>query len=133
VPNQTFSTTAIVNHSARPIRRITLNLGLTYDTGPEQMRGILRAIRELVASHEDIDQGFHFVHFTDYGASSLDLQIYCFTKSTVWVEYLAAREDLMLKIMDIVEEHGSSIAFPSRTVYLHDQDAAPQLPAPAEA
>lgn len=130
VPNHTFSTSAIINHSRRPIRRIALSVGLTYSTTPKQMRAILEAVRTLIASHEDIDQSFHFVHFTDFGASSLDLQVYCFTKSTVWVEYLAAREDLMLKIMDVVEEHGSEIAFPTRTVYLKSEAEAPKLPSP---
>jgi MscS family membrane protein len=121
VPNQAFSTSPITNHSRRPIRRIKLTVGLTYETNAEQMRNFLSKVRGLVADHPDIDQTFHFVHFTDFGDSSLNLQVYCFTKSIVWKEYLAAREDLMLQIMDAVAEHGLEIAFPTRTVYLRDE------------
>ena len=72
-----------------------MSIGLTYETSAEQMRRFLAAVRELVTSHPDIDQGFHFVHFTKFGDSSLVLEIYCFTKSTVWTKHLAAQEDLI--------------------------------------
>jgi MscS family membrane protein len=121
IPNQVFSTAPITNHSRRPIRRIKMTVGVTYETTAEQMRNFLATVRDLVANHPDIDQNFHFVHFTEFGDSSLNLQVYCFTKSTVWTEYLAAQEDLMLEIMGAVEEHGLEIAFPTRTVYLRDE------------
>jgi MscS family membrane protein len=121
VPNQAFSTSPITNHSRRPIRRIKLTVGLTYETSGDQMRSFLETVRDLVANHPDIDQTFHFVYFTDFGDSSLNLQVYCFTMSTVWKEHLAAREDLLLRIMDAVAEHGLEIAFPTRTVYLRDE------------
>ena len=98
-----------------------MTVGVTYETSAEQMRNFLATVRDLVANHPDIDRNFHFVHFTEFGDSSLNLQVYCFTKSTVWTEWLAAREDLMLQIMDAVEEHGLEIAFPTRTVYLRDE------------
>jgi MscS family membrane protein len=136
VPNQTFSSTAITNHSERPLRRIVMNIGLTYDTSAEQMRGLLAAARELVAGHPGIDQGFHIVHFTEFGESALNLQVYCFTETTVWTEYLVIREELMLKLMDLVAVHGLEMAFPTRTVHVRgeglplsagyaDQTAAP--------
>lgn len=121
VPNATFSSNAITNHSRRHIRRISMTVGVSYETNSGQMRQLLEDIRTLVAEHDAIDQGFHFVHFVAFGASSLDIQIYCFTKSTVWTEFLAAREDLMLKIMDRIAARGLEIAYPTRTVYLRDE------------
>jgi MscS family membrane protein len=121
VPNATFSDTPIVNHSKRPLRRIDVSVGISYEAGASDLRSLLESLRELVAEHPSIDEGFHFVHFTNFGGSSLDLQIYCFSKSTDWVEYLSAKEDLMLKIMEIVEKAGLEMAFPTRTVYLRDE------------
>ena len=121
VPNSTFSNTAIINHSQRPIRRITMTVGVTYETGATQLKGLLEDLRALVAGHEAIDQSFHFVHFTEFGATSLNIEIYCFTRSTVWTEFLAAREDLMFRIMALVEERGLEFAFPTQTVYLRDE------------
>lgn len=121
VPNQTFSTTAITNFSARSIRRMKFNVGVTYETKAPQLKLLLEELRQLLKDHPGIDQGFHFVHFTELADSSLNLQVYCFSKSTVWVEFLKARESLLLSIMEVVEKHGLEMAFPTRTVYLRDE------------
>lgn len=121
VPNAMFSSTPIVNHSRRPLRRISMTVGVSYETSAEQMRELLGRLRELIANHEAIDQGYNFVHFNGFGDSSLNLNIYCFTRTTVWTEFLEAQEDIMLSIMDIVNELGLEIAFPTRTVYLRDE------------
>jgi MscS family membrane protein len=116
-----FSTSAITNHSRRPIRRINMTIGVTYESKAKQVRELLEELRRLVASHPGLDRGFHFVHFTEFADSSLNIQIYCFTASTVWTEHLAVREELMLAVMDVVESKGLEMAFPTRTVYLRDE------------
>lgn len=126
LPNQTFSSSPITNHSQRNVRRIDMTIGVTYETNASQMKGLLAEIRELIGKHPDIDQGFNFVHFTEFGASSLDVRIYCFTKSTVWKEYLATQEGLMLEIMELVERHGLEMAFPTRTIYFRDEKYLPK-------
>jgi len=105
-----------------PKRRIRLTVGVTYDTSPSQMREAVEKIRDLLKNHPAIDQEFFLVNFTDFGASSLDIMIYCFTTTTVWGEYLDAREDVCLKIMDTLEALGLEIAFPSTTVYIRKDD-----------
>jgi MscS family membrane protein len=130
VPNNIIANMALDNFSRMPKRRIRLTVGVSYDTTSEQMREAVRRIRELLKSHPAIDQEFFLVNFTDFGASSLDIMVYCFTTSTVWGEYLEAREDLCLQIMDILENLGLEIAFPSTTVYLRHEDPDPQQPPP---
>lgn len=122
VPNNIIANMALDNFSRMPKRRIRLTVGVTYDTRPDQMREAVSQIREMLKSHPAIHQEFFLVNFTDFGASSLDIMVYCFTTSTVWAEYLDAREDVCLKIMDILEHLGLEIAFPSRTVYLRQDD-----------
>ncbi len=124
VPNNVIANMALNNYSRMPKRRIKLTVGVTYDTTPAQMREAVQRIRSLLQSHPAIDQEFFLVNFTDFGASSLDIMVYCFTTTTVWAEYLDARQDLCLRIMDILEEMGMEIAFPSRSVYLHQDDQA---------
>lgn len=131
VPNATFSSHPIINHSVRPIRRIFMTVGVTYETSAAQMRELLDGARQLITAHPGIDQGFHFVHFTGFGSSSLELQIYCFTKSTVWTEFLTVREELMLQIMDLVESKRLEMAFPTTTVYLRDEQWPQRKGAPA--
>lgn len=123
VPNSVLMNMSIDNFSQMPKRRIKLNVGVTYATSPAQMRQAVAAIKQLLREHPAIHQEFFLVNFTDFGASSLDIMVYCFTTSTVWNEYLDAREDVCLKIMEILENIGLEIAFPSQTLYLHDMDA----------
>ena len=132
VPNNIIANMALDNFSRMPKRRIKMTVGVTYETSPAQMREAVERIRTLLKTHPAIDQEFFLVNFTDFGASSLDIMVYCFTSTTVWGEYLDARQDVSLKIMDILESMGLEIAFPSRSIYLRgkDQDG---LPAPADA
>ena len=59
----------------------------------------------------------------DYGASHLEFLVYCFTRTTEWVKYQYIRQDVLLKIMDIVTQHGAEFAFPTRTLHIaHDCD-----------
>ena len=122
VPNNIIANLALDNYSRMPKRRIRLTVGVTYDATPTQMREAVSRIRELLKTHPAIDQEFSLVNFTDFGASSLDIMVYCFTTTTVWGEYLDAREDVCLKIMDTLAELGLDIAFPSTTVYLRQDD-----------
>lgn len=126
VPNSILMNMSIDNFSQMPKRRIKLTVGVTYATTPTQMRQAVAAIKQMLQNHPAIHQEFHLVNFTDFGASSLDIMVYCFTTSTVWGEYLDAREDICLKIMEALENIGLEIAFPSQTLYLHDMDLEKQ-------
>ncbi len=119
VPNQVLANQPLENFSRRSVRRIKMTIGLTYSTTGEQMRKILEEIRKMLREHPRIakDQ-LLMVYFTDFGDSSLDIFIYCFTDTANWEEYLSIREDVNLKIMEIVERHGASFAFPSRSIYV---------------
>ena len=132
VPNSVLMNMSIDNFSQMPKRRIKLTVGVTYDTTPAQMRQAVAAIRKLLREHPAIHQDFFLVNFTDFGASSLDIMVYCFTTSTVWGEYLDSREDVCLKIMETLEELGLEIAFPSQTLYLHDMDGEKQSEGPQQ-
>jgi MscS family membrane protein len=119
VPNQFISNQPLENFSRRNVRRIKMTIGITYSTSREQMVKILQDIRDMLRNHPGIakDQ-LLMVYFTNFGESSLDIFIYCFTNTAKWSEYLAIREDVNLRIMEIVEKNGSSFAFPSRSVYV---------------
>jgi MscS family membrane protein len=118
VPNNVIANLAVDNMSRRPRRRIKLTIGITYESSPDQIRRAVTGIREMLGNHPAIDQEFFLVNFTDFGASSLDILVYCFTKTNVWEEYLEARQDVCLKIMEILDGLGLEIAFPSRSLYI---------------
>ena len=129
VPNSSLMNMSIDNFSRMPKRRIKLSVGVTYATSPSQMRQAVADIKQLLREHPAIDQEFFLVNFTDFGASSLDIMVYCFTSSTVWAEYLDARQDVCLKIMESLEKLGLEIAFPSQTLYMHQlpEATSPEL------
>ncbi|AKS41725.1 mechanosensitive ion channel family protein [Wenzhouxiangella marina] len=123
VPNATFTTITVENPSRMTHRRISEHIGIRYDDFAV-VRPVVDAIREMILGHEELDTSqTTMVHFDVYNASSLDIMIYCFTKTTVWTEYHRVREDVLLKIGEIIEAHGAEIAFPTRTLKI---DSAPQ-------
>ncbi|HUU00161.1 MAG TPA: mechanosensitive ion channel family protein [Myxococcota bacterium] len=118
IPNSKLAGSIIENMDARPIRRVSMTIGVTYDTSAEQMQQAVEAIREILKNHQGVDQGYWLVNFTDFGASSLDIFVYYFTRTKVWAEYLDTRQQVNLEIMRGLDALGLEIAFPSQTVYL---------------
>ncbi len=119
VPNSIVANSNIENFSRRGVRRIKMVIGLTYDTTKEQIEAILDDLRDMLENHPDIakDQTT-LVNFDRFEDSCLGIFFYTFTNTSDWRKYLAIREDLHLKIMQIVENHGSSFAFPSQSIYI---------------
>lgn len=120
VPNKIVTNENIQNFSARQQRRINMDIGITYDSSPDQVRAAVDGIRKIISRHPGIDQSSHIVRFSDFGASSLNILVYCFTNTAVWSDYLVIREDLNLRIMDLFDELDVDFAFPSQSLYLHD-------------
>lgn len=119
VPNQIIANTPIENFSRRGIRRIKINVGLTYGTTEAQISTIVNEIKEMLLTHENIsNKDTLLVNFESFGDSALNIFIYTFTSTANWGRYLDIREDVHLKIMQIVEKHGSSFAFPSQSIYV---------------
>ena len=119
LPNQIVANNPIENFSRRDIRRIKTRIGLTYSTTKEQLQNILNDIKNMLKSHPKIDKkATMIVNFDEFEDSSLSIFIYCFTNTAVWTEYLQIREDINLKIMDIVQKHKAEFAFPSQSIYV---------------
>lgn len=117
VPNATLVNEPITNWSKMGKRQITFHLGLTYDTSKEKIELVVEKIRELLKNHPEIHQETIFVnveHYTDFG---FEILLYFFTKTTVWGEYLDIREEINLRILDIIEEVGAEIAIPAQKLY----------------
>lgn len=132
VPNNIIANMSLDNFSRMPKRRIKLNVGVTYETTPPQMQEAVQNIRQMLEKHPGIHQEFMLVNFTDFGPSSLDILVYCFTVTTDWAEYLKVRQEVALNIMIILEELGLEIAFPSQSLYLRGESAEKLPPAVME-
>lgn len=117
IPNSVLANEYINNWSRMPKRRVKQYVGVTYETSPEDMEGLVEDIRKLLREDEGVQQDFILVNFTDFGASSLDILVYYFTVSTAWLVHMDVRQRINLKIMRAIEARGLSVAFPTRTLY----------------
>ncbi len=120
VPNATLANEAITNWSKMGKREISFNLGVMYSTPREKIETCIARIDSMLRNHEEIDQDLIMVRFSQFNDSSLDIFLYFFTKTTSWVEYLRVKENINLKIMEILEQENVSVAFPSRTIYMEN-------------
>lgn len=121
VPNSVLSDSEIINFSEMPFRRIRFNVGLIYQTTPETILNIRKDIEDYVAKNDDLvnaDEATTTIRVTQLNDSSIDLLIYCFTKSTRWYDFTKAKEDLILEIIRIVKNNGSDFAYPTQTIHL---------------
>ncbi len=124
VPNQALANATVENHSLMPKRRIKFTLGVTYDASCAQVQDLVTRIEQYLQSNADIDKEFMLVKFTEFGPSSLDLFIYCFTASTDWTKHLSVKQEVNLTIMKMVEDLGMSIAFPTQTIHMVNESPA---------
>jgi len=123
VPNSVFSTVALENPSRMLNRRIYETIGIRYDDAGA-MEQVVAEVKEMLLAHDDIDMGKTLmVNFVSLGASSLDFFIYCFTRTTDWATYHGVKQDVLIKILKIIEGHGAEVAFPTRTVLLNPPEA----------
>jgi MscS family membrane protein len=125
VPNSVFSQISIQNPSRMFNRRIHETIGLRYEDA-SKMDKVVADVRAMLEQHEDIDlQRTLIVNFVSFGASSLDFFVYTFTKTTDWVAFHAIKQDVMLKILEIVDANGADVAFPTRTLQIESSSVEP--------
>jgi MscS family membrane protein len=122
IPNKTVANATIDNWSKMPKRRVSQVIGVTYRTTAEQMQKAVDSIRDIVANDPAVDKDFIVVRFTEFGDSSLNILVYYFTKATAFAEHLEAKERINLAIMRKLQEQKLSIAFPTMSIYMENQD-----------
>ncbi len=118
IPNAQFSELQLENFAVRDRMRLFAMIGVRYETSPEQLRYLLARLRELLLAHPRITDDPARVRFVGFGAYSLDLEIFAYANTSDWGEFLEIREDIYLRIMDVVAEAGTGFAFPSSTTYV---------------
>ena len=143
IPNGTFANTDVKNWDRRTLgRRIKMSLGVKYDSKREDITNAVSEIRHMIDKHPGIatvntkhsNKDWHapklvsiddhegvkrtlLVYLDEFGPSSINILVYCYSKSVVWNEWLAVKEDLMLKMMEILEKNHLEFAFPSLSLY----------------
>ena len=154
IPNGTFAAKDIKNWNKRKLgRRIKMSLGVKYDSKKENIVSAIEEIREMLVLHPDIAskntkyeyrdsrrstklvsredlQGIKktlLVYLDSFDASSINILVYCFSKSVDWEDWLKTKQDVMEKIMDIFEKNSLEFAFPSLSIYNETQSGKKEI------
>lgn len=143
IPNSTLANKDVKNWSKRTLgRRIKMKIGVKYDSKPEDIKKTVNDIRNMLEEHpriatkrteyqhrltnshklvsQDDLQGVKkdvLVYLDEFSSSSIDILVYCFSKSVNWEEWLETKEDVMHRIMEILEKNSLEFAFPSMSLY----------------
>ena len=121
IPNFQFAENAVINNSQITHRRINWVIGLEYKTTSKQLTDIKNEIESFIKGSEYFstsDDTILSVKVDQFAASSIDIKLICFTKTTYYLEWLKVKDILALEIKSIVEKNKASFAFPSTSIYV---------------
>jgi MscS family membrane protein len=118
IPNGQLALMNLENFTLRDKTWFHHTIQLRYETPSEQLRYVLAEMRKMLYAHPKTDSSSARVRFVGFGNSSLDLEVFAYVPETDFGAFLKVQEDLLLRIMEIVEESGSGFAFPSQTTYI---------------
>ena len=118
VPNSVFTSIVVENPSRMANRRIFETIGLRYKD-LDNMDKIVEDVKTMLIEHEAIESDqTMMVNFNAFSDSSVDFFIYAFTRTTKWTEFHTVKQEIMLKVAEIIERHQAQIAFPTSTLHV---------------
>ena len=149
IPNGTIANQDVKNWSRRTLgRRIKMSLGIKYDSKPKNIQSAISEIREMLETHPNIatvktdyknnntsrtklvskedELGVKrtlLVYLDELSDSSINILVYCFTKTTNWEEWLKTKEDVIFKLMNILEKNELEFAYPSMSLYHENHES----------
>ncbi|MGH7617378.1 MAG: mechanosensitive ion channel family protein, partial [Gemmatimonadaceae bacterium] len=118
LPNGRLADMRLESFTARDRLRFAAVIGLVYDTSATQMRAVLEGFERVLREHPTIWPDAIVVRFSELAASSLNIEVMAWFRTSDWGEFQRIRQDILLRFMDVVEEAGTSFAFPTTTVHL---------------
>ena len=119
IPNTAFSSIIVENATRMSNRRINETIGIRYDD-LSKMKSIINDVNTILSKNDKIDQSQKAkVYFKSFSASSCDFFIYAFTLTKDWEEFLSIKQDILLKVAEIIEKHDAEIAYPTTTVFIN--------------
>jgi MscS family membrane protein len=128
VPNGQIANVNIETLSARDKFWFHHFVGLRYETTASQMRGVVDGVLDLLVGYAGVDPSVIRARFFRLGPFSLDVEIFAYIVATDWGHFLEIQQDLLLRIMEIVEREGTMIALPSQMLTLADGRSEAALP-----
>jgi MscS family membrane protein len=118
IPNSQMAAENLENYGARDKIWFKPTFGLRYETRADQIRYVLAEVRRMLYEHPMVETSSARIRFVRFGTSSLDLEIFAYVLTNDYGRFLEVQEDLLLRILDIIEAGGTGVAFPSSVTYL---------------
>ncbi|MEW4370836.1 mechanosensitive ion channel family protein [Paenibacillus kandeliae] len=126
VPNSKLAASAITNGSQMGKRKIFFNIKVSLYTPGDRIEKVVARLTEYLEHDESIAPGSVMVKFNEFYESSLGIMVQCFTKSPAWGDNLMYRQQLNLYVMQVLEEEGVKLAFPTQRVLVQDPEMEAQ-------
>jgi MscS family membrane protein len=152
IPNSELANNGVKNWSRRRIgRRIKMNIGVTYQSDFSDIRQAVLDIREMLKDHSGIANQHTEYHDTyrqsrlvstedfkgikrttlvfmdEFADSSINILVYCFSRTVIWEEWLEVKEDVMFKLAEILAKNNLDFAYPSLTIHQGEQETVPEI------
>src|SRR5690625_1881773 len=121
VPNATLANEPITNWSKMGKRQITFSFMLMYDTPTTIVENAVTKIDEAVRTHPEVHQETIYVKVNNLTDQGIEIMLNFFTASTEYDPYIHTREELNLRILDILKEEGAEVATPMRNFQTEQQ------------
>ncbi|MGQ3673953.1 mechanosensitive ion channel family protein [Xanthobacter sp. TB0139] len=118
IPNAEFVNMHLENYGRRDRMLLHKSVPLRSSTTPDQMRYVLAETRRLLLAHPRVINEEMRVRFSGFANHAFELEIFTYVDSTDWAEFLGIREDIFLRLMEVVSQAGTDFALPSRTLFL---------------
>ncbi len=125
VPNANLVRANVDNYGRRKYRRWKAQIGVQYDTSPEQLVAFTEGIRELVRCHPYTRKDYYQVWVSEFANSSINILVYVFFETPDWSVELRERERLILDMLRLADQLGVQYAFPTQTVHLYKEEHQP--------
>jgi MscS family membrane protein len=120
VPNSVVANTTVINIAARPYLKRSFDVGVTYDTSPKKLQRAIEILREMCQAREKnlVPDQKSRVYFTDFGPSSININVTYWFCPVEWEEFLVFNHDFNMELLSRFNAEGIEFAFPSQTLYL---------------
>ncbi len=125
VPNGQIANMTLETLSARDKFWLHPVVGLRYETTPDQVRLVIEGVRQMLGRQAEVEGPSIRVRLLRLNTFSLDVEVFAYLYARDWAHFLEMQETLLLKITEIVAAAGTGLAFPSQTMYLNRDQAAP--------
>jgi len=122
VPNADFAKLQLENLADRDRILLRENLRLRYETTREQLQNVMSNIESMLKEHERIAEEPLRVRLTAFGEYYLEVELYAYAITPAWPEFLEIREDVLLRVMEIVERSGTRLALPTGVRYVSSKE-----------